>query len=85
MGSVVETEDGREEERIGEVVEALVFRDVVGAVVFKSGTADVEETSDVADATVVEEMGDEDEVATGGRVKVEEVEETGNGKQESRS
>ena len=81
VGSVVETGDEIEEERTGDVVEAVVFRDVVEDVVFKSGTSG--ETIDVTD--VVEEMGDEDEVATVGRVKVEEVEETGNGRQETRS
>ena len=52
--------------------------------------ADVEEdTMDVTDATVGEvvdeEVEDEDGVATVERVNVEEVEETGNGRKESRS
>ena len=57
--------------------------------VVKSGTSEEEETINVTGATVGavfdEEFGDEDEVAAVGRVNVEEVEETGNDRQESRS
>ena len=86
MGSVVETGDEIEEESTGDVVEAVIFKkEEVGG----SGTADVAETSDVTDATVGnvvdERVGDEDEGATVERVNVEEVEETGNDRKESRS
>ena len=57
-----------------------------------SETADVTDATldDITDATVDdaddEEMGNDEEVAaTVGRVNVEEVEETGNGSEESRS
>ena len=82
------------EESTGSVVEADVFEAVV---LTKVGMAD-SETSDVIDATLDditdatvddaddEAMGDDEEVAAiVGRVNVEEVEETGNGSEESRS
>ena len=89
-----ETGDEIEEESTGSVVEADVFEAVV---LTKEGMGDGE-TADVIDATLDditdatvddaddEAMGDDEEVpATVGRVNVEEVEETGNGSEESRS
>ena len=92
--SIDETGDEIEEESTGDVVEAYVFEAVV---LTKEEMGDSETTyvtdatlDDVTDTTVGdaddEEMGnDEDVVATVGRVNVEEVEETGNGSEESRS
>ena len=92
--SIDETGDEIEEESTGSVVEADVFEAVV---LTKEGMGD-SETADVIDATLDditdatvddaddEAMGDDEEVAaTVGRVNVEEVEETGNGSEESRS
>ena len=68
-----------EEEETGEVVEAVVFnKEEMGG----SGTAEVEETSEVTEATMGQEVDEEEVVSTVGRVNVEEVEETGNGKRE---
>ena len=76
--SIEETRDEIEEESTGDVVEADVFEAVV---LTKEEMGD--QTVGVADD---EEIGnDEDVVATVGRVNVEEVEETGNGSEESRS
>ena len=92
--SIDETGDEIEEESTGDVFEADVFE----AVVLKTEEMGDSETTDVTDATLDdvtdttvgdaddEEMGNnEDVVATVGRVNVEEVEETGNGSEESRS
>ena len=92
--SIEETGDEIEGESTGDVVEADVFE----AVVLTKEEMGDSETTDVTDATLDdvtdttvgdaddEEMGnDEDVVATVGRVNVEEVEETGNGSEESRS
>ena len=92
--SIDETGDEIEEESTGDVVEADVFE----AVVLKTEGMGDSETTDVTDATLDdvtdttvgdaddEEMGNnEDVVATVGRVNVEEVEETGNGSEESKS
>ena len=91
--SIEETGDEIEEESTGDVVEADVFE----AVVLTKEEMGVSETDvtdatldDVTDTTVGEaddeEVGsDEDVGATVGRVNVEEVEETGNGSEESRS
>ena len=89
-----ETGDEIEEESTESVVEADVFEALV---LTKEGMGDGE-TADVIDATLDditdatvddaddEAMGDDEEVAaTVGRVNVEEVEETGNGSEESRS
>ena len=90
--SIDETGDEIEEEST--VVEADVFE----AVVLTKEEMGDSETTDVTDATLDdvtdttvgdaddEELGnDEDVVATVGRVNVEEVEETRNGSEESRS
>ena len=97
--SIDETGDEIEEESTGDVVEAdVVEADVVETVVLEKEEMGGSETADVTDATLDdvtdttvgdaddEEMGnDEDVVATVGRMNVEEVEETGNGSEESRS
>ena len=84
MGVVVAIADEVEEEGTGDVVEAVVLKDVFETVVVKIGTAEVEETLDVTEATGGSGI-EEDEMATVGRLKIKEVEETGNGRQESRS